>query len=73
MSMSLLWTIAVYICSVFVCIGVYKTKVDSLVKRVDELELRDKTTEIKLTNIQVQLADIQSKLGLLIDGKVRID
>lgn len=69
--MSLIWTITTYICSLFVCIGVYKYKIDSLTKRVDELEINDKSTEIKLTGIQVQLADIQAKLGLLISGKIK--
>lgn len=73
MNTGLLWTIATYVCSVFVIIGVYKYKIDSIQDRVKTLENENKNNNIKLTSIQVQLADIQAKLGMLLSGKVLKD
>lgn len=69
MNIGLFWTIATYVCSIFVVVGIYKSRVDTLQDRVVSLENSNKSNEIQLTSIQVQLADIQAKLELLLTGK----
>lgn len=67
--MSLLWTIGTYAASVLVVVGIYKTKIDTLNERVNTIEAKDRLTESTLTSIQVQLADINAKLALLLKDK----
>lgn len=67
--MSLLWTIGTYAASILVVVGIYKTKIDTLNERVNTIESKDRLTESTLTNIQVQLADINAKLALLLKDK----
>lgn len=67
--MSLLWTIGTYAASILVVIGIYKTKIDTLNERVNTIEAKDRLTESTLTSIQVQLADINAKLALLLKDK----
>lgn len=67
--MSLLWTIGTYAASILVVVGIYKTKIDTLSERVNTIESKDRLTESTLTNIQVQLADINAKLALLLKDK----
>lgn len=67
--MSLLWTIGTYAASILVVIGIYKTKIDTLNERVSIIEAKDRLTESTLTGIQVQLADINAKLALLLKDK----
>lgn len=67
--MSLLWTIGTYAASILVVVGIYKTKIDTLNERVNTIEAKDRLTESTLTNIQVQLADINAKLALLLKDK----
>lgn len=67
--MSLLWTIGTYAASILVVVGIYKTKIDTLNERVNTIEAKDRLTESTLTSIQVQLADINAKLALLLKDK----
>ena len=67
--MSLLWTVGTYAASILVVVGIYKTKIDTLNERVSTIESKDRLTESTLTNIQVQLADINAKLALLLKDK----
>ena len=67
--MSLLWTIGTYAASILVVVGIYKTKIDTLNERVNTIESKDRLTESTLTSIQVQLADINAKLALLLKDK----
>lgn len=67
--MSLLWTIGTYAASILVVIGIYKTKIDTINERVNIIESKDRMTETTLTGIQVQLADINAKLALLLKDK----
>lgn len=67
--MSLLWTVGTYAASILVVVGIYKTKIDTLNERVNTIESKDRLTESTLTNIQVQLADINAKLALLLKDK----
>lgn len=69
MSITFLWSIFTFAATLLVCIGVYKNKIESLSDRVSELEIKDKSTEIRLTEIQCQLSDIQAKLTLLLKDK----
>ena len=67
--MSLLWTVGTYVASILVVVGIYKAKIDTLNERVNTIESKDRLTESTLTNIQVQLADINAKLALLLKDK----
>ena len=69
MSITLLWSIFTFAATFLVCIGVYKNKIETLSDRVSELEIKDKSKEIRLTEIQCQLSDIQAKLTLLLKDK----
>lgn len=66
---SLIWSITTFLATSFVVVGVYKNKIETLSNRIADLEAKDRSTEVRLTQIQCQLSDIQAKLVLLLKDK----
>lgn len=73
MDAKLFWTIITYAGSLVLGIGIYKTKIDSIEKRVGLLESKNFETTQTFTDIKVKLADIEAKLDLLVSGKTLKD
>ena len=71
MDLKEIFTLFVTIGGWCVSIGLYIGKIKSLEKEMCEVKNRQTKTDELLLNISNQLAELNSKVGLLIQGKVK--
>lgn len=71
MDLKEIFTLLVTIGGWCVSIGLYIGKIKSLEKEMCEVKNRQTKTDELLLNISNQLAELNSKVGLLIQGKVK--
>lgn len=71
MDLKEIFTLLVTIGGWCVSIGLYIGKIKSLEKEMSEVKNRQTKTDELLLNISNQLAELNSKVGLLIQGKVK--
>lgn len=59
--------------SLCVTIGVYMTKIKQLEKDLEKLEQKQNTTDDLLKSINTQLTELNTKMSLLLRGKINVD
>lgn len=72
MDIELLITIGLEVLGFAVGYGVMKQKLDDCVKQIEDLEEKQKATESFVQSIDNRLGSIETKIDLLLNGKIVI-
>lgn len=59
--------------SLCITVGVYMTKIKQIEKNIDKLEKKQDTTDQLLQSINTQLTELNTKMSLLLRGKINVD
>lgn len=73
MSISEIFTIAITIGGWCVMIGIYTNKIKQHDKEIEEIKARQNSTEDLLKSIDKTLTSLNTKVDLLLTGKIKIE
>lgn len=73
MDLKFLFTLLCSIASLCVTIGVYMTRIKQIEKDVEKLEKKQDTTDQLLKSIDTQLTELNTKMSLLLRGKINVE